>query len=144
MGKKTAKKEKKVKWWMVIIALVVIGMLAPSNEDEEVSKEMPTQTFEATFTPAPTFTPIPTKEPTETPTPEPTATSTPTPTPKPTNTPTPTMTPKPAKIIGNATSNKYHTRNCGFLPDEENRVYFDSVEDAKAAGMTLCGHCNRY
>jgi len=257
MGKKTEKK-KKVKWWMVAIALVAIGIFAPSSEDEEVSREMPTPepTVEATFTPAPTSTPIPTEEPTETPVPEPTvvpvdedalkewaeslvpedmqgfvlsleikaaltkyfwdngdlidsgeltedeikvdleelvesllptptpiptetptptvtpiptntpvptATNTPTPTPEPTNTPKPTATPTPVpvrsntptpaptdtpsssfKIIGNINSMKYHTRNCGKLPKEENRIYFDSIAEAEAAGMTLCGHCNKY
>lgn len=141
MGKK-AKKEKKVKWWMVALVLIFLGIILPSGkDDDEVSKEMPTPTAEATFTPAPTSTPIPTEKPTETPTPVPTATNTPTPVPVLTNTPTPSPTPQ---IIGNTQSNKYHTRNCGFLPDEENRAYFDSVEEAKAAGMTLCGHCNRY
>lgn len=195
MGKKTEKK-KKVKWWMVALALVFLGIISPSGkDDDEVSKEMPTPepTMEATFTPAPTSTPIPTEEPTETPTPTvtpiptntpvptltptetptpvPTETNTPTPTPEPTNTPAPTATPTPVpvrtntptpiptstptpipenpsgirvyleKVIGNVKSLKFHTRDCGSLPKESNRIYFDTVEEAIAAGMTHCQRC---
>ncbi len=47
------------------------------------------------------------------------------------------------RIIGNINSHKYHTHDCGHLPNVENRIYFNSVEEAEAAGMTICGFCNR-
>ncbi len=45
------------------------------------------------------------------------------------------------EIIGNKTSKKYHTKDCGSLPMEENRVYFDSEKEAKKAGYEKCGKC---
>ncbi|MCR5205991.1 MAG: hypothetical protein K6E47_13185 [Lachnospiraceae bacterium] len=44
-------------------------------------------------------------------------------------------------IIGNVNSKVYHTENCMSLPLEKNRVYFDSAEDAEAAGYRKCGMC---
>lgn len=143
MGKKVAKK-KKLKWWHIVIVVVILLVIFPGGKDNE---------SEISPTPEPTATMTPTLEPTETPkptdTPIPTATNTPKPTP--TNSPAPTNTPKPTsasdtsvlldKIIGNVNTNKYHTTNCGRLPDEENRIYFDTVEDAEAQGMVECGYC---
>lgn len=44
-------------------------------------------------------------------------------------------------FIGNANSKKLHTESCSALPKEENRVYFDSLEDALEEGYELCGNC---
>ena len=43
--------------------------------------------------------------------------------------------------IGNKNSQKFHTPSCSSLPKEENRVYFDSYDDAIEAGYTPCGSC---
>jgi len=39
-----------------------------------------------------------------------------------------------AEYIGNVSTKVFHSPDCGSLPKEENRVYFDSYEDAVAAG----------
>jgi competence protein ComEC len=38
------------------------------------------------------------------------------------------------KYIGNTNTQKFHSPDCGSLPAEENRVYFDSYEEAIKAG----------
>lgn len=43
--------------------------------------------------------------------------------------------------IGNIKSGKFHSSECGSLPKEENRVYFDSFLDALEAGYSPCGGC---
>lgn len=43
--------------------------------------------------------------------------------------------------IGNANSKKYHLPTCGSLPAEHNRVYFDTAQEAAAAGYSPCGSC---
>lgn len=44
--------------------------------------------------------------------------------------------------ICNKKSGIVHTDSCTSLPAEQNRVYFDSIDDAKAAGYTNpCGRC---
>jgi competence protein ComEC len=40
-----------------------------------------------------------------------------------------------AARIGNRNTKVYHTPDCKSLPDEKNRVYFDTREEAEAAGM---------
>ena len=45
------------------------------------------------------------------------------------------------QYIGNKNSKKLHTGDCANLPSENNRVEFDSYEDAIAAGYTPCGSC---
>lgn len=45
------------------------------------------------------------------------------------------------EIIGNKNSKKYHTGECGNLPLEKNRVYFESEEEAKKEGYEKCGNC---
>jgi competence protein ComEC len=40
-----------------------------------------------------------------------------------------------ATRIGNRNTKVYHAPDCKSLPDEKNRVYFDSREEAEAAGM---------
>lgn len=43
--------------------------------------------------------------------------------------------------IGNKNSMKFHGSDCDSLPKEENRVYFDSYEEAIQAGYSPCGSC---
>lgn len=43
--------------------------------------------------------------------------------------------------IGNKNSHKLHAPDCGSLPKEENRVYFDHYLDAIDAGYSPCGSC---
>ncbi len=46
-----------------------------------------------------------------------------------------------AVFIGNVNSKKLHVEGCASLPKEENRVYFDSYEEAIRQGYTPCGKC---
>ena len=43
--------------------------------------------------------------------------------------------------IGNKNSKKFHVDGCSSLPKEENRVYFDSYDEAIEEGYTPCGNC---
>ena len=43
--------------------------------------------------------------------------------------------------IGNKKSKKFHTDTCSSLPKEENRITFDSYNDAVQAGYSPCGQC---
>lgn len=45
------------------------------------------------------------------------------------------------KIIGNRNSKVYHIENCSGLPNRENRVYFDSIEEAEVAGFRPDSRC---
>ncbi len=45
------------------------------------------------------------------------------------------------QFIGNSNSKKYHAPDCASLPKEENRVYFDSRQEAEEAGYSPCGNC---
>ncbi len=48
-------------------------------------------------------------------------------------------------IVVNATNHKVHKSSCPTLPEEDNRIYFNSVEEAKAHGYTdPCGNCNPF
>lgn len=47
-----------------------------------------------------------------------------------------------AKYIGNKNSHKFHRTNCGVLPAEKNRVYFQSREDAIDRYYKSCKKCN--
>ena len=49
--------------------------------------------------------------------------------------------PEPELFIGNVNSKKLHTADCGSLPKEENRVYFDSWDQAVAAGYEPHAAC---
>lgn len=49
--------------------------------------------------------------------------------------------PADSRLIGNINSKKVHTSTCNALPKEENRIYFDSYQDAINAGYTPCGNC---
>lgn len=44
--------------------------------------------------------------------------------------------------IGNVNSKKYHATDCSSLPNEENRIYFITKEEAESAGYTPCGSCD--
>lgn len=43
--------------------------------------------------------------------------------------------------IGNRNSLRFHLPTCSGLPGQENRVYFDSYNEAIAQGYTPCGRC---
>lgn len=45
------------------------------------------------------------------------------------------------QYIGNKNSQKFHGPDCKNLPKEENRVYFDSYQEAVSAGYSPCGSC---
>lgn len=47
-----------------------------------------------------------------------------------------------ADYIGNSNSKKLHLPSCANLPNEENRVYFESREDAISMGFEPCKGCN--
>ena len=44
--------------------------------------------------------------------------------------------------IGNKKSKKFHLPTCGGLPEAQNRIEFNSREDAINAGMQPCRRCN--
>lgn len=51
--------------------------------------------------------------------------------------------PQPAtSYIGNLNSLKFHRDSCANLPQEKNRSYFETREEALAAGYSACGNCN--
>lgn len=45
--------------------------------------------------------------------------------------------------IGNKKSKKYHCPDCRNLPKEDNRIYFNSREEAINAGYTPCSICHK-
>ena len=53
----------------------------------------------------------------------------------------PTAPEEAAQYIGNINSKKLHLPSCANLPKEENRITFDSYDEAIAAGYTPCGTC---
>jgi beta-lactamase superfamily II metal-dependent hydrolase len=58
--------------------------------------------------------------------------------------PTPTSSApvtEPVVYIGNKNSKTFHLSTCSSLPAEQNRVYFDSRQEALDAGYTPCGVC---
>lgn len=48
----------------------------------------------------------------------------------------------PFCYIGNRSTHKVHRSDCSYLPNEENRVYYDDLEDALAAGYEPCKKCH--
>lgn len=48
-----------------------------------------------------------------------------------------------SRIIGNRNSKVYHIEDCSGLPNEENRVYFDSIEKAEQSGFRPDSRCIR-
>ncbi len=49
--------------------------------------------------------------------------------------------PAMTRVYGNKKSKKFHTYDCNNLPAEDNRVAFDTYDDAVAEGFTPCGSC---
>lgn len=45
------------------------------------------------------------------------------------------------QYVGNKNSGKFHSSTCTGLPKEENRIYFDSYQQAIDAGYTPCSSC---
>ena len=43
--------------------------------------------------------------------------------------------------IGNKNSHKFHCPDCHTLPYAENRIYFDSADDATSSGFYPCKNC---
>jgi competence protein ComEC len=58
-----------------------------------------------------------------------------------TNPTAPTASIKEDYYIGNLNSHKLHSPKCNSLPDEKNRIYFDSLDDALAAGYEKHNVC---
>ena len=52
-----------------------------------------------------------------------------------------TGTPGQVNYIGNVNSQVFHRESCANLPEEQNRVVFDSREQAVAQGYAPCGNC---
>ena len=48
---------------------------------------------------------------------------------------------KTEQFIGNKNSKKFHLPTCSGLPKEENRVYFDSYDEAIGEQYDPCGNC---
>ena len=48
---------------------------------------------------------------------------------------------QPVQFIGSKKSTTFHAPDCGSLPGEKNRVYYDSYEEAIAAGCKPCQGC---
>ena len=46
------------------------------------------------------------------------------------------------QYIGNLNTHKFHRPSCSTLPKESNRIYFDTREEAIAAGYIPCKKCN--
>ena len=44
-------------------------------------------------------------------------------------------------VVGNASSLIYHTANCPYLPDEQNRVYLSSIQQAQNMGYSVHARC---
>ena len=56
--------------------------------------------------------------------------------------PTETSTPQPDIVyIGNKNSKTFHKSTCGSLPAEQNRITFNTRQEAIDAGYTPCGSC---
>ena len=67
----------------------------------------------------------------------PPAVATPAPTPAPQTPPTQGE----ARFIGNINSQVFHSLGCGSLPAPHNRIYFNTREEAEAAGHRPCSRC---
>lgn len=46
------------------------------------------------------------------------------------------------RYIGNKSSKKVHTPDCSFLPDKNNRIYFDDLDEALDYGYEPCKKCH--
>lgn len=50
--------------------------------------------------------------------------------------------PTSTSYIANTATGKFHRSTCSYLPEEQNRAYYSSAEEARAAGYSPCGHCH--
>lgn len=50
--------------------------------------------------------------------------------------------PTSTSYIANTATGKFHRSTCSYLPEEQNRAYYSSSEEARAAGYSPCGHCH--
>jgi len=50
--------------------------------------------------------------------------------------------PADSAYIGNKNTKKFHSPTCSTLPAEKNRVYFQSKDEAAAAGYVPCKRCD--
>lgn len=50
--------------------------------------------------------------------------------------------PTGTSYIANTSTGKFHRSTCSYLPEEQNRAYYSSAEEARAAGYSPCGHCH--
>lgn len=60
-------------------------------------------------------------------------------------TPAPTAGKESGKFVASKERDKYHTPTCRWVENqmlEENKIWFDSAEDAEAAGFKPCGTCH--
>lgn len=48
----------------------------------------------------------------------------------------------PDYFIGNKNTKKFHIPSCSFLPEEHNRVYFQTYQEAIDEGYVPCQKCN--
>lgn len=122
-----------------------------TSVDQTSAKETEAQVAQE-VTPAPAPTPAPTPAPAPAPTPAPAPEPTPAPEPvveqaspvvetpaEPVYVPANAQT---ASYVGNANNGKLHTIYCKSGPEEQNRVYFNTREEAVAAGYSdPCGRC---
>ncbi|MBE6553529.1 MAG: MBL fold metallo-hydrolase, partial [Ruminococcaceae bacterium] len=46
------------------------------------------------------------------------------------------------RYVGNVNSKKFHTLDCKNLPDETNRIWFTTREEAVTEGYSPCGNCD--
>lgn len=53
-----------------------------------------------------------------------------------------TAAPSETRYIGNKSSKKVHSPDCSYLPDEQNRIYFDDLDEAYILGYTDCQKCH--
>jgi hypothetical protein len=49
---------------------------------------------------------------------------------------------EPGYYIGNVNTEVFHKPTCSYLPDPENRVRFETRQEAVDAGYRPCQHCN--
>lgn len=159
-------KSKKTKALSIVLSIfLILGILSscddPSPADTVQSSPesaLLTATAEPTVEPTAEPTVEPTAEPTAEPTVQPTAEPTVQPTAKPTAQPVkqevkkePVNPPAPApdagnssgSYIGNINTKKVHHSYCSTLPNEENRVYFNNLDNALNQGYVKCKRCFR-
>ena len=157
-------KSKKKKVLSIVLSIfLILGILSscgnpsPSDTVQSIPESASlTATAEPTVEPTAEPTAQPTAEPTAEPTVQPTVKPTAQPTAKPTAQPVkqdvkkaPANPPAPApavenssgSYIGNINTKKVHHSYCSSLPNEENRVYFNNLDNALNQGYVKCKRC---